>query len=126
MFYQSVMASVLSYAIACWGGSIRKRDAGRLDRLVRKAGSVVGMELEALSTTTEKRTLSRLDSIFDNDRHPLHPLLANQRSLFSYRLRAIPCRTDRLRKSFVPRAIQLFNTTQKDIWKEIFIGVWTA
>ncbi len=77
------MASVLSCAIACWGGSIRKRDAGRLDKWVRRAGSVVGMELEALTTTAEKRTLSRLDSILDNDRQPLHPVLANQRSLFS-------------------------------------------
>ncbi|KAI4896432.1 hypothetical protein NFI96_006934 [Prochilodus magdalenae] len=33
MFYQSVVASVLFYAVVCWGGSISKRDAGRLDRL---------------------------------------------------------------------------------------------
>ena len=84
------------------------------------------MDLEDLTTTAEKRTLGRLDSILENDRHPLHPVLANQRSLFSYRLRAFPCRTDRLRKSFVPRAIQLFNTTQKDTMKEIVIGDWTA
>src|SRR4029434_237772 len=28
MFYQSVVASVLFYAVVCWGGSIKKRDAG--------------------------------------------------------------------------------------------------
>ncbi|KAI4904704.1 hypothetical protein NFI96_006255 [Prochilodus magdalenae] len=28
MFYQSVVASVLFYAVVCWGGSISKRDAG--------------------------------------------------------------------------------------------------
>ena len=126
MFYQSVMASVLSYTVACWGGSIRKRDAGRLDRLVRKAESVVGTELEALTTTAEKRTLSRLDSIMDNYYHPLYPVFDNQRSLFSYRFRAIPCKTDRLRRSFVPRAIQLFNSTQNHTQKEIVIGDWTA
>ncbi|KAJ8273972.1 hypothetical protein COCON_G00085970 [Conger conger] len=31
MFYQSVITSVLSYAVVCWGGSIKKRDAGRLE-----------------------------------------------------------------------------------------------
>ncbi|KAI4873031.1 hypothetical protein NFI96_008738 [Prochilodus magdalenae] len=36
MFYQSVVASVLFYAVVCWGGSISKRDAGRLDRLIDK------------------------------------------------------------------------------------------
>ncbi len=102
------MASVLSYAVACWGCSIRKRDAGRLDKLVRKAGSVVGTELEALTTTADNRTLSRLDSIMDNNSHPLHSVFAKQRSLFSYRFRAIPCKTDRLLRSFVPWAIQLF------------------
>ncbi|KAI4874508.1 hypothetical protein NFI96_027595, partial [Prochilodus magdalenae] len=33
MFYQSVVASVLFYAVVCGEGSISKRDAGRLDRL---------------------------------------------------------------------------------------------
>ena len=70
----SAMASELSYAVACWGGSIRKRDAGRLDRLVRKAGSIVGSELEAFTTAAEKRTLSRLNSIMDNDNHLFHPV----------------------------------------------------
>ncbi len=120
------MASELSYAVACWGGSIRKRDAGRLDRLVRKAGSTVGSELEAFTTAAEKRTLSRLNSIMDNYKHPLHPVFDNQRNLFSYRFRAISCRTDRLQRSFVPRVIQLFNTTKKDTQKEIVIGDWTA
>ena len=50
MFHQSVVASVLFYAVVCWGGSIKKRDAGRLDRLVRKAGAVVGTELDCLTT----------------------------------------------------------------------------
>ncbi|KAL2091174.1 hypothetical protein ACEWY4_013437 [Coilia grayii] len=50
MLYQSVMASVLFCAVDCCGGSTRKRDIGRLDRLMRKAGSVVDMELESLTT----------------------------------------------------------------------------
>ena len=93
MFYQSVMASVLFYAVVCWGGSTRKRDNGRLDRLVRKAGFVVGMELESLTTIAERRTLSRLHSILDNDRHPLHTIIINQRSLISDRLRSLSCRS---------------------------------
>ncbi|KAG5273930.1 hypothetical protein AALO_G00157260, partial [Alosa alosa] len=63
MFYQSVIASVLFYAVVCWGGSIKKRDAGRLNRLIRKAGFVVSIELESLTTTAEKRTMSRMLAI---------------------------------------------------------------
>ena len=113
MFYQSVVASVLFYAVACWGGSTRKRDAGRLDRLVRKAGSVVGADLECITSVSDKRTLNKLHSILDNDCHPLYSIIIQQKSLISWRLRSMTCTTDRLRKSFVPRAIQLYNASLK-------------
>ncbi|KAI4876145.1 hypothetical protein NFI96_002615 [Prochilodus magdalenae] len=83
MFYQSVVASVLFYAVVCWGGSISKRDAGRLDRLVRKAGSVLGLELESLTPLAERRALSKLLHIMDNVHHPLHSTIIRQRSSFS-------------------------------------------
>ncbi|KAI4880858.1 hypothetical protein NFI96_024792 [Prochilodus magdalenae] len=112
MFYQSVVASILFYAVVCWGGSISKRDAGRLDRLVRKAGSVLGLELESLTPLAERRALSKLLHIMDNVHHPLHSTIIRQRSSFSGRLLSQSCSTDRLRKSFVPQAIRLFNSSQ--------------
>ncbi|KAI4897172.1 hypothetical protein NFI96_015223, partial [Prochilodus magdalenae] len=48
MFYQTVVSSCLFYAVVCWGGSIKKRDEMRLDRLVRRAGSVIGVELDSV------------------------------------------------------------------------------
>ena len=111
MFYQSVVASALLYAVVCWGGSLKKRDAARLDKLVRKAGSVVGSELDSLTSVAERRTLNRLLSIIDNPQHPLHNTISRQRSSFSDRLLSLPCSTDRLRKSFLPHAMRLFNTS---------------
>ena len=61
----------------------------------------------------ERRTLSRMLTILDNDHHPLHSTLKRQKSTFSGRLPTLSCSSDRLRKSFVPRAIQIFNATQK-------------
>ncbi|KAG5274935.1 hypothetical protein AALO_G00141800 [Alosa alosa] len=113
MFYQSVVASVLFYAVVCWGGSTKKKDAGRIDRLVRKAGSVVGAELECITSLSDKGTLNKLVNILDNECHPLHSTTVKQKSLISWRLRSLPCTTDRLRKSFVPRAIALFNASLK-------------
>lgn len=46
MFYQSVVASVLFYAAVCWGGSIRHKDTRRMDKLDKKAGSVIGARLD--------------------------------------------------------------------------------
>ncbi|KAK3557940.1 hypothetical protein QTP86_003864 [Hemibagrus guttatus] len=48
MFYLTVVASALFYAAVFWGGSIEKKDASGLDNLVRKAGSIVGSELDSL------------------------------------------------------------------------------
>lgn len=41
-----VVASVLFYAAVCWGGSVTDRNVRQLDRLVRKAGSVLGSGLD--------------------------------------------------------------------------------
>ena len=112
MVYQSVVASVLFYAVVCWGGNTKKRDTNRLDKLVKRASSVIGEQMEDIVTVQERRSLDRLLSIMDNVRHPLHPTLVGQRSLFSGRLRSQSCSTDRLRRSFVPRAISLFNSAQ--------------
>ncbi|KAL0147202.1 hypothetical protein M9458_057492, partial [Cirrhinus mrigala] len=72
MFYESVVASVIFYAVVCWGGSMKMADMKRLNKLIRKAGSVVGEELDNMETVVERRTLSRLRSIMDNVDHPLY------------------------------------------------------
>ncbi|KAI3376754.1 hypothetical protein L3Q82_000356 [Scortum barcoo] len=110
MFYQSVVASVLFYTVVCWGGSISKKDTSRLDKLIRRAGSVVGTKLDSLVTVAEARTLDKLLDIMDNASHPLHTVISNQRSLFSERLLLPKCRTNRLKNSFVHQAITLYNS----------------
>lgn len=102
MFYQSVVASVLFYAVVCWGGSSKKRDTGRLDRLVRRAGSVVGTELDSLVTVAERRTLDKLLSILDNTHHPLHDTFTRQRSVFTVRLLSQSSSTNRLKNFRLP------------------------
>ena len=69
MFYQLVVASVLLSAVVCRGGGTQKRDAMRLDRLVRRAGSMVGTELDALMSLAERRTLNKLLSVMDHARN---------------------------------------------------------
>lgn len=108
-FYQSVVASVLFFAVVCWGGNTNKRDADRLSKLVRKASSVVGVRLDNVEEVAEGRTRRKLDSILENPSHPLHAELVKMRSTFSHRL--IPPRhsTKRFGQSFVPTAIRLHN-----------------
>jgi len=37
----------LFYAVVCWGSRVKAADANRLNKLIRKAGSVLGVELES-------------------------------------------------------------------------------
>ncbi|KAM4588018.1 RNA-binding protein Raly isoform 3-T4 [Odontesthes bonariensis] len=108
-FYHSVVAGAIFFAAVCWGSSIRASDSNRLDKIIRKAGSVLGQKLESLETMVERRTRKKLLSIMDNIQHPLHHTVDRQRSTFSHRLLQLRCRRNRYRKSFLPHAITLYN-----------------
>ncbi|KAI4905431.1 hypothetical protein NFI96_002240 [Prochilodus magdalenae] len=113
MFYQTVVSSCLFYAVVCWGGSIKKRDEMRLDKLVRRAGSVVGVELDSVVKVAERRSLHKLLCIMDDDGHPLHTIIMDRRSKFSGRLLSQSCSTDRLRRSFICVTFYIFTLVQQ-------------
>ena len=109
MFYESVVASAIFFAVTCWGSGMRVADTNRLNRLIKRAGDVVGEELDTLTTVADRRMLSRLRTIMDNASHPLFSTLAQRRSSFSRRLLLPRCTTERHRKSFLPVVIKLYN-----------------
>ena len=111
IFYQSVVASALFFAVVCWGSSIRASDTNRLNKLIKKAGSVIGVKPDTFEAVVERRTLNKLLSIMDNPDHPLHHTLDRQRSSFSNRLIQLRCHKDRYRKSFLPQAITVYNAS---------------
>ena len=52
--FTSLSLQVYSSMLLCVGVAALTRGTGRLDRLERKAGSVVGIELEGITSTAEK------------------------------------------------------------------------
>ena len=58
LFYSSALSSVLAFGLSSWGGNIRKRDYGTLDRIIKKSSSVVG------------RTQDGLDILYMTDEWP--------------------------------------------------------
>ena len=75
IFYQSVVASVLYFAVVCWGSSIGAGDTNRLNKLIKKAGSVIGCKPDTFEVVVERRALNKLLSIMDNQEHRLHHLV---------------------------------------------------
>jgi len=99
MFSHWVVTSAIFYAVVCWGSRVKAADANRLNKLIRKAGSVLGVELDSLVEVLERRMLSELLSIMDNASHPLHATMVSDQSTFSRRLRLPRCTTECHRRS---------------------------
>ncbi|KAI3367234.1 hypothetical protein L3Q82_008285 [Scortum barcoo] len=59
-FYETVVASVVSYAVVCWGGGCSERDKKRLNRLIKRASSVCGCPLDSIEVMGERRALAKL------------------------------------------------------------------
>ena len=74
-------------------------------------GYSISCPLHPIELVGEERMLSKLTSIRNNTSHPLHVTVQALVSSFSNRLLLPQCRKERYRKSFLPAAIRLHNTT---------------
>ncbi|TWW67098.1 hypothetical protein D4764_02G0001390 [Takifugu flavidus] len=108
-FYDSVVGSAIFYGIVCWSNSITYRDRKRMDRLVRRASSVLGCPLDSVEVVGNGRMMAKLSSMLNNTSHPLQDTLAALGSSFSERLLHPRCVKERYRRSFLPAAVRLHN-----------------
>ncbi len=100
MFNQSVVASTIFFAFMFWGSRRRIVDTYRTNKLIRrKAGSVLGEEVDSLVVVSERRMLYKLRSIMDNISHPLHDVTVSHKTAHCYHHNAPQCTTERHRKS---------------------------
>lgn len=60
VFYQGILANVLFYVVLCWGGRITVGDKNRINKMIMKAGSVIGLTTNSLELMVEKRKYSVL------------------------------------------------------------------
>ncbi|TWW69303.1 putative RNA-directed DNA polymerase from transposon BS [Takifugu flavidus] len=108
-FYDSVVGSAIFYGIVCWSSSITDRDRKRMDRLVRRANSVLGCPLDSVVVVGNGRMMAKLSSMLNNTSHPLQDTLTALGSSFSERLLHPRCVKERYRRSFLPAAVRLHN-----------------
>ena len=111
MFYDTIICSVFSFAIVCWGGNATERDKNRLNKLIKRAGSCVGQNLDNIDTILVRYLQSKATKIEKEQWHPLHSTLMLQKSNSSSRTKYVlpSIRTDRYGKSFIPSCIKLLN-----------------
>ncbi|KAI3359206.1 hypothetical protein L3Q82_002733 [Scortum barcoo] len=77
LLYDSVVASAIFYGIVCWASSITDRDRRRMDRLVRRASSVLGCLLDSVEVVRNGRMMAKPSSMLNNTSHPLQDTLGS-------------------------------------------------
>lgn len=82
-FYQRILASVLFYVVLSRGGSILAEDKNRINKMIKKARSVIGLIPATLEATVEMRARSKLKLILGYKNHPLHNIFKGLGSSFS-------------------------------------------
>ena len=70
-FYNAVICSSIMFGSVCWGGNISKLDRGRLEKIVKKAGHVVGKPLDNFKTLHEKRLYRKIMQILNDPTNPI-------------------------------------------------------
>ncbi|KAK3542758.1 hypothetical protein QTP70_002769 [Hemibagrus guttatus] len=103
-FYDTVVASTVLYVIVCWVGGSTERNRKRMNRLVRRASSVLGCPLELVEEVGERRMLAKLRSIMNNTSHPLYGTVEILWRAFSSRLLHPQYRKERYHSVFPARA----------------------
>lgn len=58
IFSQSVVAGAINFYV-CWGSSISVRAVNRINKLIRKAGTVIGDNTETFESARDKESLNK-------------------------------------------------------------------
>ncbi len=102
--YSGAIESVLTQCISVWYGNSSNQHCKALQRAVRLAERISGSALPSLQDIYLKCCKSRAAKILKDSTH-LFCLLPSGK-----RFRSMMAKTERLRRSFFPQAIRLFNT----------------
>ena len=108
-FYNPVICSIIMFGSVCWGGNISKLDRGRLEKIVKKSGHVVGEPLNNFKTLHEKRLYRKLMQNITCPTHPVRHYFNSRHSNRSGRFWLLRTNTNRYKALFLPLALSVFN-----------------
>ncbi|KAK3535983.1 hypothetical protein QTP70_023724, partial [Hemibagrus guttatus] len=106
-FYTCTIESILMGSITAWFGNSTKQDRHALQRVVRSAERIIRAELPDLETIYSKWCWTKARKIMKDLSHQNNGLFSLLRS--GKRFRSLKANTERMRRSFFPRAIQALN-----------------
>lgn len=107
LFYNTIVESVLAFAMVTWYGSSLSTDQNKLNKIV-KAARKMGVNTKNLNIIYDEACMKMLTKILKDKDHPLHHKFEFLKS--GRRLRVPKHHTARYAKTFVPHAIKLYNS----------------
>ena len=112
LFYNSVVSSVLLYAVACWYNNTTEEDKKEINKLHKKVKKMMDTQFHDIvdnpANIHQKQCLSLTKRIMSDATHPLHYLFTMLPS--RRRLNVMYTKTDRSHNAFVATAIRLYNS----------------
>ncbi|XDV19566.1 hypothetical protein PO909_025015 [Leuciscus waleckii] len=109
MFYSCFIESVLTFSFICWYGSLSIKQKNRMQGIVKVSSKIVGTPLNDLHDLYKVRSLKKARAILADHSHPLWDKFMLLSSGRRYSLSR--CRTNRLKRSFIPTVITIVNNT---------------
>ena len=106
-FYRAVVESVLTLSITVWYGAATAGDKRKLDRVVRTASRITGVDLPSVASIYESRVKRKAMSIIKDTSHPANHKFQLLRS--GKRYRSMAASSERHKSSFYPAAIRTLN-----------------
>ena len=107
LFYQSTIQSILSFCCVCWFNSLSQFNSKKLQRITKRASRIIGADVKGMREIMNDCIISQINKIICDPNHPLHPHIIQNHS---GRIRQLRLKTNRFKDSFLPSAIQLFNS----------------
>lgn len=107
--YKSLVESILSFSMIAWYGNLLAKDKTRLLRIVGQANKIIGIRQNQPSLIYQTVVKKKANKIIKDPSHPLYSffqLLPSGR-----RFRAPLARKQAFKKSFIPTAVSLLNST---------------
>ena len=108
LFYQSVVQSVITFAITCWGGNTQESKITKINSRIRRGNKLMRKTEEEIQDFMFLYMLNCQRKVICVSKEEKHPLFSQIKySCRSGRPLTIKCKSERYRKSFMPSAVKL-------------------
>ena len=108
LFYKSVIESIFSFCVICWGGNTLCKDISKINRVISKSDKICGNKFNSFGVCLNNLCIKKIKLIIQDSTHPLNNTVTISER--SGRPISCKCNRERYKNSFIPSAIRLLHS----------------